>query len=86
MLGQKKDYPWRYAWFYMAYYTANGVHQGYISKYFKDGGIDGAYLTVLMAAVPLVQVPISAFVAAPRSAPATTRSSLLMVLHWITRV
>ncbi len=54
MLGQKKDYPWRYAWFYMAYYTANGVHQGYISKYFKDGGIDGAYLTVLMAAVPLV--------------------------------
>ena len=54
MLGQKKDYPWRYAWFYMAYYTANAVHQGYISKYFKDGGIEGAWLTALMAAVPLV--------------------------------
>ena len=65
MLGQRKGFPWRYAWFIMAYYVSNAVHQGYISKYFKDGGIDGARLTALLAAVP----PAVA-AAAPEAVPA----------------
>ena len=29
-----KNYPWRYGWFLGMYYMANGIYQGYASKYF----------------------------------------------------
>ena len=37
-----RDYPWRYALFFMAYYAANSVFQGYMSLYYAARGLDAA--------------------------------------------
>ena len=53
---KKTDYPWRYGWFLATYYMANGIYQGYVSKYFEAAGMSTAQLSVILAATPLVSI------------------------------
>ena len=47
-------YPWRYALFFMAYYAANSVFQGYMSLYYAARGLDAARIGAIFAAIALV--------------------------------
>jgi MFS transporter, PPP family, 3-phenylpropionic acid transporter len=53
-MTRENRYPWRFAWFMMTYYSANGIYQGYISKYYKQAGISGIAFIALMASMPVV--------------------------------
>lgn len=57
----KRGYPWRYAAFLIAYYMANAVYQGYISKYFQMRGATTDQLSVLLAAAPLISIAAQPF-------------------------
>ena len=47
----------RYASFMIAYYVTNAVYQGFLSLYFRDvAGLSTQWLSVVMAAVPLVSM------------------------------
>lgn len=58
MMPDKKKYPWHFALFLMTYYSANGIYQGYISKYYKQAGVSGIEFIVLMASMPVVALVI----------------------------
>ena len=47
-------YPWRYALFFMAYYAANSVFQGYMSLYYGSRGLDSGHIGAIFAAIALV--------------------------------
>lgn len=49
-----RDYPWRYALFFMAYYAANSVFQGYMSLYYAARGLDAARIGAIFSAIALV--------------------------------
>ena len=51
-----KNYPWRYGWFLGMYYMANGIYQGYASKYFEATGMSTAMLSVILAFTPLISI------------------------------
>ena len=51
-----KNYPWRFGWFLGMYYMANGIYQGYASKYFESTGMSTAMLSVILAFTPLVSI------------------------------
>ena len=53
---KKSDYPWRLGLFLAAYYMANAIYQGYISKYFEAQGMTTAQLSVILAATPLIAI------------------------------
>ena len=56
MQSKKRDYPWRYSWFIIAYYVANAMYQGYISLYFENAGMTGMRFNLLMAAPPAIAI------------------------------
>ncbi len=47
-------YPWKYAAFIAAFYSANAIYQGFISKYYEQAGQAGVRMMALMAAAPAV--------------------------------
>lgn len=47
-------YPWRIALFFMAYYAANSVFQGYMSLYYAARGLDSGRIGAIFAAIALV--------------------------------
>ena len=53
---KKANYPWRYGWFLAMYYMANGIYQGYASKYFEATGMGTASLSIVLACIPLISI------------------------------
>ncbi|MDO4546982.1 MAG: MFS transporter [Clostridia bacterium] len=72
-------YPWRYAWFFMAYYAANSIYQNYITVYFDSTGQTTAQIGMLMGAVPIMSMLAQPFFGnlGDRS---KSRSRLLLIL------
>ncbi len=54
MSERAAGYPWKYALFIGTFYSAHGVFQGYISKYYEQAGVSGAQMMLLMASAPAV--------------------------------
>ena len=55
-MPRENAYPWRFALFLSAYYSANSIYQGFISVYFSSKGFDSAQIAWVMTAVPVVSI------------------------------
>ena len=52
----KSNYPWQYGIFLSCYYMANGIYQGYISRYFEAAGMTTLQLSIILAAPPIISI------------------------------
>ena len=55
-MSREDAYPWRFALFLSAYYTANSAYQGFISVYFSSKGFDSAQIALPMTAVSVISI------------------------------
>lgn len=55
-MSRENSYPWRFALFMSAYYTANSVYQGFISVYFSSKGFNSAQIAWPMTAVSVISI------------------------------
>jgi PPP family 3-phenylpropionic acid transporter len=55
-MSREEAYPWRFALFLSAYYSANAAYQGFISVYFASKGFDSAQIAWPMTAVSVISI------------------------------
>ncbi len=53
---QRTSYPWKFGVFLGMYYMANGVYQGYASKYFESKGLTTMQMSIILAFTPLIAI------------------------------
>ena len=55
-MAREDAYPWRFALFLAAYYTANAVYQGFVTVYLSNKGFGSAQIAWAMTGVSVVSI------------------------------